>query len=106
MKQASLILDITNGGNEIPGNYSLMQNYPNPFNPSTSVRYTLKDNSSMNLTIYNSSGKEMQVLVNERQEAGIYEVHFDGSNYPSGIYYYKMLVNGNIIDTKRMVLIK
>lgn len=48
----------------------------------------------------------MQVLVNDIENPGKYEIHFDGSNYSSGIYYYKMSVAGNTIDTKRMVLIK
>lgn len=106
LKQASLILGVSAPGNEIAGDYSLSQNYPNPFNPSTFINYHLKELSSMNLVIYDIYGKSIQTLVSEDQPAGNYEVQFDGSKYPSGVYYYRMKVNGNLIDTKRMVLIK
>jgi aminopeptidase N len=106
LKQASLILGVANSENELAGEYSLSQNYPNPFNPSTFINYSLKEFSSMNLVIYDIYGKSVQTLINEEQPAGNYEVQFDGSKYPSGVYYYRMKVNGNLIDTKRMVLIK
>ena len=106
LKQASIILEITNSSNELPGEFSLIQNYPNPFNPSTHIGYNLKANSLVSLTVYDLNGKEIQRLVNDNQNAGMYEVILDGSNFTSGVYYYTMKVNGNIIDTKRMVLIK
>ncbi|HMS33522.1 MAG TPA: M1 family aminopeptidase [Ignavibacteria bacterium] len=106
LKQASLILGVSSPENEIAGEYSLSQNYPNPFNPATFINYHLKEFSSMNLVIYDIYGKSIQTIINEDQPAGNYEVQFDGSNYPSGVYYCRMKVNGNLIDTKRMVLIK
>ncbi len=106
LKQASLILGVPESGNETAENYSLLQNYPNPFNPNTIISYFMKENSHVRITVYDIHGKEMQVLVNDVQNPGKYDIHFDGSNYSSGIYYYKMSVAGNTIDTKRMVLVK
>lgn len=106
LKQASLILGVTNNFIETAGDYSLSQNYPNPFNPNTFINYSLKEFSDMNLTVFDIYGKEIQTIINENQPAGNYEIQFDGSKYPSGVYYYRMKVNGKLIDTKRMVLIK
>ncbi|MBK8553834.1 MAG: T9SS type A sorting domain-containing protein [Ignavibacteria bacterium] len=111
LKQSSLILGIYNSESELPGSFSLMQNYPNPFNPVTVIRYTIQSNtggqkSNVKVVVYGASGKEIQTLVNDQQNAGTYEIQFDGSMNPSGVYFYRMEVNGNIIDTKRMLLIK
>lgn len=93
------------GINEIPEKYSLSQNYPNPFNPSTVISYNLAEGNFITLKIYNELGKEVSTLVNERQNAGSYSISFDGSNLPSGLYYYK-LESGGFVDTKKMLLIK
>jgi uncharacterized delta-60 repeat protein len=90
---------------EIPGSFKLMQNYPNPFNPTTSIRYDLPKNSFVKLVVYDILGKEVETLVNEKQSPGTYEVTFDGLNYSSGVYYYK-LTGENIGGTKRMMLVK
>jgi hypothetical protein len=99
--------------NEIPSEYKLYQNYPNPFNPSTNIRYQIPILSSPHalsgdlvlLKVYDILGKEVATLVNEKQSPGVYEVTFDGSQYPSGIYFYK-LVAGDFSEVKRMILIK
>jgi photosystem II stability/assembly factor-like uncharacterized protein len=91
--------------NSIPVNYSLEQNIPNPFNPKTSITYSLKKLISVNLFVYDITGRFVQTLVNKTQTAGKYEVEFDGSNYSSGIYIYK-LVTEEFTDTKKMVLLK
>jgi len=90
---------------EIPDKYSLSQNYPNPFNPSTNIRYQITKNKFVKITVYDLLGKEIETLVNEKQSPGTYEVTFDGSNYPSGVYFYK-LSSGDFSETKKMVLIK
>ncbi len=110
LKQASLILGVANTMNELPGSYSLMQNYPNPFNPVTVIRYSIPQDSrremqDVKLVVYNGLGKEVMTLVNENQNAGNYEVTFDGNNLPSGIYIYK-LEAGNFTETRSMVLLK
>ncbi len=97
-------------GTEIPKQYSLEQNYPNPFNPKTIIRFDVTSNvksqtSNVKLVVYDALGKEIAVLVNEQLQPGTYEVDFDGSNFASGLYYYK-LIAGDFTETKKMVLIK
>ena len=109
-----VILNTTNGGisyvnqlsSNIPENFKLYQNYPNPFNSVSSIKYQVLKSSNMKLIVFNILGKEVVTLVNEKQTPGIYEVHFDGVNLSTGIYFYSLLVNGKIIDTKKLVLLK
>jgi hypothetical protein len=89
----------------IPSEYSLQQNYPNPFNPSTIIRYELPKSEYVNICIYNSIGQKVETLVNEKQSSGIYEVTFDGTNLPSGIYFCKF-ETAFFKETKKMILAK
>jgi len=102
-------LDFTVGitliSSEIPDRFSLHQNHPNPFNPKTIINYELRVTSYILLKIYNAIGNEVATLINQRQNAGSYSVEFDGSNYPSGIYYYK-LEAGDFREVRKMILIK
>ena len=103
---------------EIPKEYKLYQNYPNPFNPKTNIKYQIVRNvksrqggtgsetSNVKLIVYDIQGKEIITLVNEEQSAGTYEIDFTGSGYSSGIYFYTLLIDNKLIETKRMVLIK
>ncbi|MFZ1322577.1 MAG: T9SS type A sorting domain-containing protein [Ignavibacteria bacterium] len=91
--------------NIIPKEYSLSQNYPNPFNPMTVINYELRVTSNAKLKVFDVLGNEISTLVNEKQTAGSYSVTFDGSNFPSGVYFYK-LDAGNFSETKRMILLK
>jgi len=86
--------------------YKLNQNYPNPFNSSTIISYSLNKYSNTKITVFDLLGKEIATLVNEKQNAGKYEVIFDGSKLSTGVYYYTLFIDGNKIDTKRLVLIK
>lgn len=97
---------IKQNGNEIPSDYVLYQNYPNPFNPVTNIKYQITNNRNVKLTIFDVTGRYITDLVNQKQNAGAYEVQFDGSNFSSGIYFYCLIVEGNLIDTKRMLMIK
>jgi photosystem II stability/assembly factor-like uncharacterized protein len=90
---------------ETPHSFSLHQNYPNPFNPQTNIEYELKQVSPVILTIFDVNGKEVRKLVNTKQEAGVYRVHFQGSGLASGVYYYT-LTAGSYTNTKTMVLLK
>jgi len=81
------------------------QNYPNPFNPTTKIKFDIRKASNTKLTIYNILGKEIATLVNEKLSAGSYEVDWNGSGYPSGVYFYKLTTDG-FYDVKKMVLIK
>ena len=90
---------------ELPIEYSLSQNYPNPFNPSTVIRYSLIGNDMTSLKVYDITGKEVANLVNETQDPGRYEVTFNGSNFASGVYFYKITA-GSFSSVKRMFLVK
>jgi len=90
----------------VPTRFELSQNYPNPFNPVTVIRYSLMGNRLTTLKVYDITGREVATLVNQIQNAGYYTIDFEGSNYSSGVYFYKLAVEGNIIDTKRMMLLK
>ena len=100
-------------GKEIPDAFSLGQNYPNPFNPTTKIRFSLPLPSkggaqAVKLVIYDILGREIASLIPRGQEGlspGVYEVEFDGANYPSGVYFYKIFTE-NYSKTLKMVLIK
>lgn len=89
-----------------PGGFFFSQNYPNPSNPKSRIDYELPENAKVTIKIYDISGREILTLIDKMQEAGYYSAEFDGTNYASGIYFYKLLVNNNTIDTKKMVLLK
>jgi hypothetical protein len=72
------------------GHFQLFQNYPNPFNPVTTIRYTLPKSEFVTLKIYDILGREVAVLVNERQTAGSYSIRFDANQLSSGLYFYKI----------------
>jgi len=88
-----------------PGSFQLEQNYPNPFNPSTSINYTVRVPAALKLEIYSAAGDRVTTLINEYKEAGSYSVRFDGSKYPSGVYFATM-ESGAVRQTIKMVLIK
>ena len=90
----------------IPTEFSLKQNYPNPFNPVTNLGFGISKLGFVSLKVYDVLGNVIKSLVNESKTPGSYEVEFDGSNLPSGIYFYSLLINGIVIDSKRMVLLK
>ena len=93
----------------IPNNFSLEQNYPNPFNPSTSIEYRVGGMEYVTLKVFDVLGNEVATLVNEYKPAGRYEVEFNPvsgkRNLASGVYFYKLQA-GNIIKTKKMVLMR
>jgi len=89
----------------IPGEFKLYQNYPNPFNPTTVIRYQLSASGLVSLKVFDVLGKEVATLINDVKPAGSYEVQFDASNLPSGIYFYKLSA-GTFTETKKMVLIR
>ena len=89
----------------IPETYELSQNYPNPFNPTTIIRYGIPKDCFVKITVYNSIGKEVEVLISRYQGAGYYEVTFNATKYSSGIYFYKIMAE-NFSQTKKLLLIK
>jgi|WetSurMetagenome_2_1015567.scaffolds.fasta_scaffold49809_2 hypothetical protein len=109
------IVNINKNEHSVPENYSLFQNYPNPFNPTTTIKFSIPSlNPPFNkggtggfvtLKVCNILGKEVAILVNEKLQAGIYEVKFDGTNLPSGVYYYRIETE-SYCETKKMLMIK
>jgi len=99
--------DVTNVKNQTlqPADFTLYQNYPNPFNPVTKIKYQLPLRSEVRLTVYDILGREIKVLVNQEKPAGTYEVQFDGSDLPSGVYFYRM-ETAKYSAAKKFILIK
>ena len=89
----------------VPERAELAQNYPNPFNPSTIIKFSMPEADFAKLTVYNSIGQEVKVLINENLEAGFYTYLFDGSKFASGTYIYKLETVGRVIS-KKMLLVK
>ena len=89
----------------IPDEFALKQNYPNPFNPSTVIAFDLDEPGQVELKIFNSIGREVATLVNNRMTAGRHEVTFNASGLASGVYYYRIAFNKKIAQRK-MLLVK
>jgi len=85
--------------------YSLAQNYPNPFNPTTTITYSIPQNSFVTLKVYNVLGSEVAELVNGQVEAGIHKVNFNGFDLNSGVYFYTIKA-GSFSETKKLMLMK
>lgn len=96
---------ITQISSNVPEGFSLSQNYPNPFNPKTNIGLRIADFGFVSLKVFDVTGKEVAVLVNENLRAGEYNVDFDASNLASGMYFYRMETAG-FTEVKKMILIK
>ena len=92
-------------GELLPEYFKLFQNFPNPFNPVTRIRYSISQYSFVSIKIYDVLGNELSNLINMEQSPGQYEIEFDGKNFSSGIYFYKINVN-EFQKTLSMVLMK
>ena len=93
--------------NEIPRSFNLYQNYPNPFNPKTIISWQSSVSGNLKITVYDSLGKEVAVLLNEVRLPGKYEIEFDADKYKlsSGVYFYKLKAEGGEI-TRKMILLR
>jgi hypothetical protein len=90
---------------QVPKVYSLEQNFPNPFNPSTKIRYSVPQSSSVVVKIFDILGNEIKTLLNEEKSVGSYEITWYAENLPSGIYFY-IIQAGSFVETKKMVLLR
>jgi hypothetical protein len=95
-----------------PLTFALKQNYPNPFNPSTTIKYQIPDlpagrqgSNFVTLKVYDVLGSEVAILANEEKPVGSYEVEWNASNVPSGVYFYQLKTKG-YLETKKMVLLR
>jgi photosystem II stability/assembly factor-like uncharacterized protein len=109
-RSKSDLLSIDNISKSIPSDFVLHQNYPNPFNPVTKIKFDIRagirsQESEVKLIIYDITGREISILVNEKLNPGTYEVTFDGSNFASGVYFYQ-LRTGDFVETKKLILLK
>jgi hypothetical protein len=88
-----------------PAEFVLYQNYPNPFNPTTAIEFRISDFGFVNLQVYDILGNEVATLVNEEKPAGTYEIEFNATGLPSGVYFYTLRA-GSFVETRKMVLLK
>ena len=92
-----------------PDKFSLSQNYPNPFNPTTKISYDLPFDGKVSLTVFDITGKEVMNLINENKSSGYYEAVVNASNLSSGVYFYRLTLEGNgnnFVSTKKMMVMK
>jgi hypothetical protein len=89
----------------LPNEYSLSQNYPNPFNPTTTIEFSLRQDGRTVLEVFNILGQVVATLVNGELKAGAYQVQFNASGLPSGLYFYR-LRSGAFVSIKKMMLLK
>ncbi len=89
----------------LPDQYQLDQNYPNPFNPNTTLQFSLPKSGFVNLSIFNSLGQRVAILVKEELAAGKYQYQWNAAELASGTYYYQ-LTSGEYSQVKKMLLIK
>ena len=90
---------------DVPRTYMISQNQPNPFNPSTRISFTLPMPEHVTVEVYNTLGQTIEILINKEMNAGSHDIEFEGSNLPSGIYYYSIQA-GEFNGVKKMVLLK
>ena len=90
---------------QIPLSFELFQNYPNPFNPTTTISFSVPRKSHIIIKVFDIVGREVVTLINEERLPGNYNINFDGSNLPSGIYFCSILA-GSDTQAKKMVLLK
>jgi len=88
-----------------PSRFSLGQNYPNPFNPNTTIHFELPEASHVRLEMFNVLGQVVQEILDEKRQAGAYDVKVNAGRLSSGIYFYR-LVADHVVQTKKMVLMK
>ena len=103
------IIPVTQIQTNIPKEYSLYQNYPNPFNPTTKINFSLpsadRNRQVVSLKVYDALGREVTTLVNQQLSPGTYEVEWNASSYPSGLYFYKLSA-GEYSETRKMIILK
>ena len=90
----------------LPDRFALGQNYPNPFNPTTSIEYGVSATAQVAVHVYNVLGQRAATLIDAVRTAGTYRATWDASGLPSGIYLYQLVVDGAVIETKKMMLVK
>jgi len=88
----------------VPDKFVLYNNYPNPFNPSTTINYSIAIFSAVNISIYSINGGLIQTLVNSPQQPGQYAVQWNASNFPSGLYFVKLISEDKVAEQKVLLI--
>lgn len=101
----AVLTGVNQTSTEVPVSYLLEQNYPNPFNPVTNINFSMVKSGNAKLTVFDVTGKEIEVLINENLSAGSYTADFDASKLTSGVYFYRLEAN-DFVQTKKMMLVK
>jgi hypothetical protein len=99
------LIGINQLSNNVPERFTLEQNFPNPFNPVTNIKFSINQKAFTKLTVFDALGREVKVLLSMELQTGTYNVDWDASAYPSGVYFYR-LESGDFNETKKMVLVK
>jgi hypothetical protein len=92
--------------NSSPMAFSLSQNYPNPINSSTKINFSLSKQSHVKIVVYDVLGREVNTAVNDVLNFGDYNFTYNADNLASGLYFYSMYLDGNLFETKKMILVK
>lgn len=103
--KTSFDITLPGEGEIIPAEFSLRQNFPNPFNPQTTIQIDLPEDKFISLVVYDAAGRKVTTMLEGFTQKGTKRVSFDGANYPSGVYFYK-LTAGNYSESRKMVLVK
>lgn len=99
------VTSVSTEEDETPTSFSLEQNYPNPFNPSTTITYSLQQSSNVTLVVSDLLGRTLETLVAQKQAAGKYEVSWDATGQPSGVYFYRLETEHGI-EIRQMTLLR
>lgn len=102
---SEMVTSVNRLSTDLPTRFNLAQNYPNPFNPSTTISFSLPSKSFVSLKVFDALGREVSVLVAEELSPGSYSRHWNASNVPSGVYFYRFQA-GEYTDTKKMLLLR
>jgi len=87
-------------------NFYLAQNYPNPFNPETRIDYKIAEETIVNISLYDITGRMIRELVNERKQPGLYTLTLNGRELSSGTYFYKLATSSGYVSVKKLILLK
>jgi hypothetical protein len=103
----STITGVEYNSHIVVNNYELKQNYPNPFNPTTTIEFNLPKAGIVSVKVFDIAGREYASdIKNMSLNSGNFKMNFNGSNLPSGVYFYSLVVDGVNMATKKLVLIK
>ena len=93
------------GHSNILNSFTLSQNYPNPFNPSTIIKFAIPEESPVSIKVFDLTGREVAILVDEVKQPGTYKITFNAEKYASGVYIYQM-ISDDFVQVKKMSLLK